>query len=78
MPVAAAAVADRSTRWRKTPTTFGPVGRILATVGLVVPLAFMVVGGMIFTAAWAGALIWLVVVMPKGLRDIWRAGRLPI
>jgi len=66
------------TRWRKTPTTFGPLGRILATLGLLVPLVFMVVGGMVFMAAWAGAVLWLVVVMPRGLRDIWRAGRAPI
>lgn len=66
------------TRWGKTPTTFGPVGRVLATLGLLVPLVFMIVGGLVFMAAWAGALVWLVVVMPRGLRDIWRAGRVPI
>jgi hypothetical protein len=74
---AAAVPLGPPTRWRKTPTTFGPAGRLLATVALLVPLAFMVVGGMVFTAAWAGALIWLVLVMPRALRDIWRAGRVP-
>ena len=77
-PATAATLPGRATRWQKTPTTYGPVGRILATLALLVPLSFMVVGGMVFTAAWAGALIWLVVVMPRALRDIWRAGRLPI
>lgn len=73
----AAPTLGRPTRWRKTPTTFGPAGRILATLGLLVPLVFMVVGGLVFMAAWAGAVLWLAVVMPRGLRDIWRAGRLP-
>jgi anti-sigma factor RsiW len=66
------------TRWRKTTTTFGPVGRVLATVGLVVPFLFFVVAG-ILTGGMTifGAGIWGFVVMPWGLRDVWRAGQLP-
>jgi hypothetical protein len=66
------------TRWRKTGTTFGPVGRLLATVALVVPfLVFVVVG--IFTGGLtiAGAVIWGFVIMPWGLRDTWKAGQIP-
>jgi hypothetical protein len=66
------------TRWRKTATTFGPVGRVLATIGLVLPFVFFVVIGVLtggFTIA--GAVIWGFVIMPWGLRDTWKAGQLP-
>jgi hypothetical protein len=66
------------TRWRKTGTTFGPFGRILATVALVVPFGVFVALGILtggFTIA--GAVIWGFVIMPWGLRDTWKAGQLP-
>jgi hypothetical protein len=66
------------TRWRKTGTTFGPLGRVLATIGLVVPFVFFVVIGVLtggFTLV--GAVIWGFVIMPWGLRDTWKAGQLP-
>jgi len=75
VPVKAVAPATIKTRWRKTPTTFGPLGRILATIGLVVPEIFFVVVGILtggFTIA--GALIWGAILMPWGLKDTWRAG----
>jgi hypothetical protein len=63
-------------RWRKSATTFGPLGRVLATIALVVPFIVFVVlavftGGMILAAP----LIWGFVIMPWGLRDTWRAGQ---
>ena len=66
----------RRTRWRKTPTTFGPAGRVSLTLALLVPLAFMIVGGLADPFVWGGAGFWLVVVMPLSLRDIWKAGQL--
>ena len=66
------------TRWRKTPTTFGPVGRLSATFALVIPLAFMVVGGLADPFVWGGAGFWILVVMPLALRDVWKAGQLPV
>jgi hypothetical protein len=67
-----------TSRWRKTATTFGPVGRVIATVGLVVPLVFflaiaILTGGLTIF----GVGIWGFVVMPWGLRDVWKAGQLP-
>jgi hypothetical protein len=66
-------------RWRKTDTTFGPLGRVIATVALVVPFVVFVVVG-IFTGGFtiAGAVIWGFVIMPWGLRDTWKAGQLTI
>jgi hypothetical protein len=63
-------------RWRKSATTFGPVGRIVATIALVVPFILFVVisiftGGMVLAAP----VIWGFVIMPWGLRDTWRAGQ---
>ena len=67
------------TRWRKTTTTFGPVGRVIATVGLVVPFIFFVVIGILTGGLTIfGAGIWGFVIMPWGLRDVWRAGQLPV
>jgi hypothetical protein len=66
------------TRWRKTTTTFGPFGRIVATFALVLPLIFFVVIGVLSGGLTIfGAGIWGFVIMPWGLRDTWRAGSLP-
>jgi hypothetical protein len=78
VPTKTAAPATIKTRWRKTPTTFGPLGRILATIGLVVPEIFFVAIGILtggFTLA--GAVIWGGIIMPWGLKDTWRAGTMP-
>ena|SRR3954469_13254778 len=74
----APAPLTRATRWGKTPTTFGPLGRLVATFALLVPLALMVVGGMADPFVWGGAGVWLLVVMPWALRDIWKAGRVRV
>jgi hypothetical protein len=66
------------TRWRKTQTTFGPVGRVLATIALVVPFLLLVAAGILDGGMTiGGAALWGVVIMPWGLRDVWRAGALP-
>ncbi|HET6816387.1 MAG TPA: hypothetical protein VFH66_04090 [Mycobacteriales bacterium] len=65
----------RTTRWAKTDTTFGPVGRVVSTVGLVVPFGVMIVGGITDPFVWGGAAVWGLVIMPWGLRDVWKAGK---
>ena len=71
-PTPTAPVAARHSRWRGGPTTFGPVGRLVMTLLMLVPLWF-------FWAtqgfAWPGLVIWGVFVLPWGLRDIWRRTR---
>ena len=62
----------RSTRWGRSATTFGPVGRVIATFLLLVPVAFFFVAGMF----WAGGFIWIFIVVPWALRDIWRRARI--
>jgi len=54
------------------------MGRTVATLALLVPLAFMVVGGLADPFVWGGAGFWAAVVMPLALRDIWKAGQLPL
>jgi hypothetical protein len=68
----------RPTRWAKTTTTYGPVGRVLATFGVLVPLAVMIVGGFAVTFAWGGAAVYAGVIVPWAMRDIWRVGYLPV
>jgi hypothetical protein len=78
-PVPAADVLPptvRRSRWRKTQTTFGPVGRVLWTFALVVPLPLFIVAGVIGDIfAFGVVVIWAFVIMPMGLRAVWRAGQ---
>jgi hypothetical protein len=65
------------TRWRKTKTTFGPVGRVIGTIVLVVPFLLLLIGGILTGGlTLGGAFLWGFVVMPWGLRDVWKAGAL--
>jgi len=75
---AAAARVMRTTRWGKTQTTFGPVGRVIATLATLLPLTVMVVGGFVDPLAWGGALVYLVAIVPQAMRHTWQAGRLPV
>jgi len=68
----------RSTRWAKTPTTFGPAGRVLCTVGVLVPLLVMIVGGFVDMFAWGGAAVYGAVIVPWAMRDIWKAGQVRV
>lgn len=76
----AAAPAYRYTRWRKTATTFGPIGRVVCTLALVLPFGFLLAFGLLTIDPFVlgGAAVWGGVIMPWGLRDTWRAGRLPV
>jgi hypothetical protein len=66
------------TRWRKTTTTYGPVGRISWTLFLLVVLAFFVFGSIVTGGlGLAGLGAWAFVIMPMALRSIWKAGKLP-
>lgn len=62
-------------RWLRTPTTMGPVGRvswtvaILALPGVILAMSF----GM---AGYGFAAIWLGVVAPMSLRSVWAKGQL--
>jgi hypothetical protein len=76
-PVQALPVQLRKTRWGKTPTTFGPMGRTVATLALLVPLSVMLVGGLADPFVWGGAAVWGGILMPWALRDIWKAGQVP-
>jgi hypothetical protein len=66
----------RRSRWRKTQTTFGPIGRVFWTVALVVPFPLFIVAGVIGDFfAFGVAVIWAAAIMPAGLRHVWRAGQ---
>jgi hypothetical protein len=66
-------LAPKSSRWAKSDTTFGPAGRVVSTVLLLLPLIFFVGTGL-FTMdpfVLVGAVIWTVLAV-KGLRQVWR------
>jgi hypothetical protein len=62
----------RGSRLRRSGTTFGPVGRVVASVVLVAPLWWF---WKVQTFAWPGLFIWGFVLVPWGMRDIWSRGR---
>ncbi|HEY8728571.1 MAG TPA: hypothetical protein VIL94_03240, partial [Acidothermaceae bacterium] len=58
-------------RWKKTEGTFGPLGRVIATLLTLIPLpvlAFAIASGI----GIIGAGLYVLVVMPLALRDIWK------
>ncbi len=64
----------KASRWAKSDTTFGPVGRVVSTFALIVPFLFLAVAG-IFTFdpfVLGGAGIWAFLMM-MGLRQVWQA-----
>ena len=66
-------------RWRSGEITFGPVGRIVATVLVTMPLLWFLKNALPF--GFVGLVIYGAVLWPWALRDIWgrtrgpRAGR---
>ena len=60
-------------RWQKSASTFGPLGRIVATLLLLIPVYFFFHAGVI---GIVGLAMWLFVVMPMALRSIWQ--RVPV
>ena len=63
----------KPSRWAKSDTTFGPVGRIVATVGMFIPFVFFVGTGLLTFDPFVlvGALIWGAL-MVMGLRQVWQ------
>ena len=62
----------RYSRWRKSSTTMGPVGRILATVLFFLPIAIFFFGGFY---GIVGIAIWVIWILPRALRSIWKRVR---
>jgi hypothetical protein len=60
-------------RWLSSEVTFGPVGRVVCTVLLIAPVVFGIFVSAVF---FIFGVLWLFIV-PMGLRDIWRAVRVP-
>lgn len=61
-------------RYGRDSTHFGPVGRVVCTLILVViPLAVFVLGG--FPYGWAFAALWALSILPWGLRDLWATSK---
>lgn len=64
-------------RWKKSTGTFGPTGRVVATVLLLVPLPLLAVGASVGFGLIGGG-IYLLVIMPWALRDIWKRAAIPV
>jgi hypothetical protein len=67
-----------SSRWRKSQTTFGPTGRVIASVLLVIPfVVFVAVTILTGGLCIIGAVVWGGFIMPMGLRDVWKVAQIP-
>ncbi|HEX7106691.1 MAG TPA: hypothetical protein VF218_12060 [Acidothermaceae bacterium] len=64
-------------RWKKSANTFGPVGRVVASALLAVPLPVFAMA-MSLGIGIIGGGIYLLVVMPWALKDIWKQAAIPI
>ncbi|HVQ88626.1 MAG TPA: hypothetical protein VMT88_10650 [Actinomycetes bacterium] len=72
-PLPSALPNARRSRWVKSDTTFGPVGRIVASVGMLVPFLFLLAAGLLTFDPFVliGAGIWGFL-MVKGFRQVWQ------
>jgi len=64
-------------RWKKSSGTFGPAGRVIATVLLLVPLPVLAMAASVGIGLIGGG-IYVLVIMPWALRDIWQRAAIPI
>lgn len=64
-------------RWKKSTGTFGPVGRVVATLLLLVPLPVFAMAVSVGIGLIGGG-IYVLVVMPWALKDIWKQAAIPI
>lgn len=64
----------KASRWAKSDTTFGPVGRVGWSIALLIPFLFLVGTGVLTFDPFVlgGAGIWAVL-MVMGLRQLWQA-----
>ncbi len=72
-PTAPVGPVPKASRWAKSDTTFGPIGRVLSSIGLIVPFLLLVAAG-VFTFdpfVLGGAGIWAAL-MVMGLRQVWQ------
>ena len=69
------AAMERGTRFQRSVVTFGPTGRVVATGLMLLPLWWLVFYAGVF--GLAASFMWLIVVLPRALRDIWRPAVLP-
>jgi hypothetical protein len=74
---AGAGVLTTHSRWSKSSGTFGPTGRVVATLLLLLPLPIF---AMALTVGFGiiGGGIYVLVIMPWALRDIWKQAAIPV
>ena len=77
VPTQSTQVLFTYSRWKKSASTFGPVGRIVATVALLVPLPVLFMAASMFIGL-VGTGIYVLVVMPWALKDIWQRAAFPV
>jgi hypothetical protein len=67
----------RYSRWAKGPTTFGPLGRMVTTLLLLVPLPVLAVA-VATGIGIVGVGIYALVILPLALRHVWAKAKIPL
>lgn len=67
----------RYSRWAKGPTTFGPAGRLVTTLLLLVPLPVLAVA-VATGIGIVGVGIYALVILPLSLRHVWAKAKVPL
>lgn len=60
-------------RWARSEVTFGPVGRVVATIVVLLPLVWLLTSAGLYGIV--GVVIYGTTLVPWALRDIWRRTR---
>ncbi len=68
-------VSTLGNRWEQSVVTFGPFGRVVATLALLFPPVWLL--WLAGPLGIFGAVIWCGGVLRPGLRDVWRRAPLP-
>lgn len=76
-PAASAPPLMTYSRWQKSAGTFGPTGRIVATVLALLPLPVLAIA-VATGLGIIGAGVYLLVILPWALRDIWKKAAIPV
>jgi hypothetical protein len=77
MPAAGGGALMTYSRWKKSSGTFGPAGRVIATVLLLLPLPVFAMAVTVGIGIIGGG-IYVLVIMPWALKDIWKRAAIPV
>jgi hypothetical protein len=77
VPIQAPPTRFTTSRWKKSASTFGPIGRVVATVLLLMPVPVLILT-LAIGIGIAGMVAYCGVLLPMALREVWKQVRFPV